>query len=273
MRESTAMTLRVSVMLICLVGIPLIALFGTSLPQMCVAMVERFTGSEGDAAGTQQEAEQAERNEYEAAPLYSGGMGATPLQGAAAPPPVQLTETAPAPNGFLPNPAATPGNQPDPCAAWPASTATIPAGYAATPTASPNSGIAQMTPVAPGPAYAGPPPTGLQPPRSVLPHIMPTAPPEMNRPSGMPPQPMMIPSAVPASGGAFTQIEQQLRARGAMYWRLESWGTEGRLYRFSCRMSDSATPQLARHVEATAESPLEAMQKVLADVESRQPGR
>jgi hypothetical protein len=59
-----------------------------------------------------------------------------------------------------------------------------------------------------------------------------------------------------------------LRDLGAASYRLEPWGDEGRLYRFSCKMPLAEDPGAVRHFEAAAADPLSAAAKVLGDVEA-----
>ena len=55
MQSSTAVTCRALVMLVCLIGIPLVALFGTALPDMAKSLLEgrwgRSLASERDSLG------------------------------------------------------------------------------------------------------------------------------------------------------------------------------------------------------------------------------
>jgi len=63
-------------------------------------------------------------------------------------------------------------------------------------------------------------------------------------------------------------MEQRLREMGATYYRLETWGQEGRRFRFQCRVAADPTTGWARHFEATDPQPIQAVSKVLASVES-----
>ena len=65
----------------------------------------------------------------------------------------------------------------------------------------------------------------------------------------------------------FTRIERRLRQLGATYYLLESWGTEGQLFRFHCRMAIGGWPHRNRYFEATDKDPLEAMEQVLQEVQ------
>jgi hypothetical protein len=71
----------------------------------------------------------------------------------------------------------------------------------------------------------------------------------------------------------FTAMERKLREYGAVYYLLETWGNEGELYRFHCRMSIANNPNYTRHFEATDRDALKAMSQVLARVEAWRAGR
>jgi hypothetical protein len=71
----------------------------------------------------------------------------------------------------------------------------------------------------------------------------------------------------------FTAMERKLREHGAVYYLLETWGTDGELYRFHCRMAIANNPNYTRHFEATDRDALKAMSQVLARVEAWRAGR
>lgn len=83
--------------------------------------------------------------------------------------------------------------------------------------------------------------------------------------------------ATPASTTAgleqFTQIQQRLRALGATHYALETWGTDGQLYRFQCRMAAGHTADYTRQFEATDTDALRTMLTVLEEVEAWKAGR
>ena len=66
----------------------------------------------------------------------------------------------------------------------------------------------------------------------------------------------------------FTYIQTRLRELGATYYLLESWGSDGQYFRFHCRMSVGGSQGYARHFEATESDALQAMARVLEEVES-----
>jgi hypothetical protein len=88
------------------------------------------------------------------------------------------------------------------------------------------------------------------------------------------------PGAVVQAGGAgwqqpedFASMERKLREYGAVYYLLETWGTNGELYRFHCRMSIANNSSYTRHFEATDHDALKAMSQVLSRVEAWRSGR
>lgn len=66
----------------------------------------------------------------------------------------------------------------------------------------------------------------------------------------------------------FSQIQQRFRELGAVYSLLETWGDQGQLYRFYCRMAIGGNPDYTRYFEATDREPLAAMSGVLQQVEN-----
>lgn len=72
---------------------------------------------------------------------------------------------------------------------------------------------------------------------------------------------------------AFTAIQLRLKQLGATYYLLETWGDDGQLYRFYCKMALHGNPDFSRYFEATDDEPLGAMRKVMAEVEAWSRGR
>jgi len=66
----------------------------------------------------------------------------------------------------------------------------------------------------------------------------------------------------------FTQLQRRLRELGATYYLLETWGVRGELYRFHTRIAVGGNANYTRHFEATEPDALRAMRKVLAEVEA-----
>ncbi len=81
------------------------------------------------------------------------------------------------------------------------------------------------------------------------------------------------PEVAAPTADLFTRIRQRLRQAGVTYCRLETWGNEGNLYRFHCRLSLPGDPSAVRHFEATDADAIEAMKRVLGQVEAWQAER
>ncbi len=75
-------------------------------------------------------------------------------------------------------------------------------------------------------------------------------------------------SAEPVADGPFERIERRLRELGATYYRLETWGSDGRSYRFYCQMGPATATSRPPTFEAIDHRSLGAMQRVLADIEA-----
>lgn len=64
------------------------------------------------------------------------------------------------------------------------------------------------------------------------------------------------------------QIEQRLQALGAVYTLLEMWGRDQRRYRFHCQVAFAGGANVTRSFEANGDLPVQAMERVLRDVEA-----
>jgi hypothetical protein len=80
-------------------------------------------------------------------------------------------------------------------------------------------------------------------------------------------------AADPQPQGELQRTEQRLRAMGAVYYSLESWGSGKEYYRFLCRMPIGGSLTAIRYFEATGPDPLKAMSQVLEDIETWRAGR
>jgi hypothetical protein len=65
-----------------------------------------------------------------------------------------------------------------------------------------------------------------------------------------------------------TYILDRLRELGAVYYLLETWGNDAQRFRFHCKMAVAGNPDYTRHFEAIDREAIQAMGKVLAEVES-----
>ncbi|MBX3414927.1 MAG: hypothetical protein KF708_19740 [Pirellulales bacterium] len=88
-----------------------------------------------------------------------------------------------------------------------------------------------------------------------------------------PPLPSPGPGNDAPQANPFRDMEQRLRALGATYYLLESWGTTGNLYRFHVKMALAGNPSYNRHFEATDADPMMAMRHVLSEVEAWRNGQ
>lgn len=70
----------------------------------------------------------------------------------------------------------------------------------------------------------------------------------------------------------FAGLERRLRELGAAYYRLETWGDNGELYRFHCEMAIAGNPAATQHFEATERDALQAMGRVVQQVEDWRTG-
>jgi hypothetical protein len=62
--------------------------------------------------------------------------------------------------------------------------------------------------------------------------------------------------------------ERRLRRLGATYYRLETWGGDGQLYRCSCNIAVSAGSRVTRHFEAIEAAPSQAIEAVIKQVDA-----
>jgi hypothetical protein len=226
---------RALVMMVCLIAIPLAALFGSSLPDAIKALKEGrwptlATAVQGPAAAKSSATlEEPPKFEPPAAPMAN--TAATTV-----PPPVGTVEQGPT---QVPSPMPTPTPLPTPLPSEP-------------------------------PALASScPPDGMQRPASaVVPtHYETTADP-VARPPRLSPAP-----AQPAESDPYTKIQNRLRQLGATYYLLESWGGQQQKYRFYCKMAVGGNPNYPQIFEANDTDPLRAMSQVLQQVESWSSGR
>jgi hypothetical protein len=123
-------------------------------------------------------------------------------------------------------------------------------------------------PSAMGPTYGRPihnhPDTHVQPASVSLtspePPIMPPAIASGPAGTGAPAQPPSNPRATTG------QLLAQLTGQGMTEHRLERWGSEGQLYRFSCQVAPADNPLYARHFEAVAADGESAVTRVASEV-------
>jgi hypothetical protein len=257
MQSSAAVVLRALVMLVCLVAIPLAALFGSALPKYVRTVMDgRWPGSLSADGGTPGEVPQ----------FQAVVPGVTPLAQAA-----QMMPDWPA-NGLREGPkSAHAVHEPS----LPTVTAAVyeaPLGPAMGRAGGGQSveGVASSYQSAPGPAASD-----LAPARNPSAWTPPAQPPHQAPPAAQP-APLRGPALPPGNPAAqapgapdqFSLIQDRLRKLGATYYLLESWGSQQDLYRFYCKMAIGGNPNYTCHFEATHSEPLRAMALVLQQVEA-----
>ena len=124
-------------------------------------------------------------------------------------------------------------------------------------------------PTAPGPGVQGVPPT----PVGSTAHAPPLARQPVGKPRAVPaPQRGTISASyetpAPVATDPLTEIQRRLRELGATHYALEFWGDREQLYRFSCEVAIGAGSNYNRHFEATDADRLQAMARVLQEVEA-----
>ena len=86
-----------------------------------------------------------------------------------------------------------------------------------------------------------------------------------------PPAGILSAAALPATGSASADPLQTLRDRltrlGAEDQQLAPWGSRGEWVRFQCSVPWGGSARYTRHFEAVAETPLAAVEQVVAEIE------
>jgi hypothetical protein len=257
MESSTVLAFRIFVMLSCLIIVPMAAIFGSAFPDVVKSvLVDRIVAwSTGKPADSSKSSPTAD------------GFSEVTVSGNA----------TPAPPGGGPWEAPRWGAAANESAAWQQAPAAGHNGVVAagSPTALQGGGNQSASFAAPNDSFRAPAAAGAHERAATedpqrLPPVVP-APPAVTDPSGQPTgQTVAGPADQP---DRFTAMERKLREYGAIYYLLETWGNEGELYRFHCRMAIANNPSYTRHFEATDRDALKAMAQVLARVESWRAGR
>jgi hypothetical protein len=252
--SSTVLAFRIFVMLSCLIIVPMAAIFGSAFPEVVKSvLVDRIVSwSTGKPFETTR------------ATIEGGFSEVKPASGA-------NTAQWEAPHWGLQAGAAEAWPQQGPTTGSP-TTGVIPAGAQGTPA----SGTQPAGFSAAVPRSSAPNPLE----RTAADHTAPG-----KQPVAYPANSLATPgdSAPAALGRAavqsleqpdrFTTMERKLREFGATYYLLETWGNEGDLYRFHCRMAVGNNSNNTRHFEATDRDALKAMAQVLERVEAWRAGR
>lgn len=249
MESSTVLAFRIFVMLSCLIIVPMAAIFGSAFPDVVkTVLVDRIVAwSTGK-------------------PLESGSTSAP--SGFSAVAPAQPT-SAPSGVGEAPRwgqSVATTGEVPaaQGSAIVPASAVNPAIGNSASGYATPADARGAM----PSPFAAD---RGAEASRAAMSDNRSGGSPSPFAVAGQPPRDNS--AAAPGQTDRFTAMERKLREYGATYYLLETWGNDGELYRFHCKMAIGNNPNYTRHFEATDRDALKAMAQVLEKVEWWREGR
>jgi hypothetical protein len=70
------------------------------------------------------------------------------------------------------------------------------------------------------------------------------------------------------AGDRVSELMARLQQLGAADTKLAPWGSDGSLYRFSCRAPLPSAPTMTKHFESVAAEPAAAVEQVLAKVEA-----
>ena len=257
MESSTVLAFRIFVMLSCLIIVPLAAIFGSAFPDVVKSvLVDRIVA-------------------------WSTGK---PVESRHASDPDGFREVTPQGAVVSANNSAPPWSAPSPDhAGWdgPATSRVAPAETAASGSAYDQNQSASLAAHTAAPA-AYPAAAGPQHPANDSPYhrnVSLSQPPEASpgpaAPSASPndAQSQQGPTASQDKPDRFSEMERKLREHGATYYLLETWGNDGQLFRFHCRMAVGDNPNYTRHFEATDRDALTAMSQVLERVEAWRAGR
>jgi hypothetical protein len=251
MESSSVLAFRIFVMLSCLVIVPLAAIFGSAFPDLVkTVLVDRIvawsTGRSPQASGPGGFVAVTP----EASNPSAAAQGEAPRWGQNAPAAAWHVEPAAQNQGVVPAAAVNPG------------TGNQPANFATA--ADPNRvgvygqerGLGESAPHA-----------AVQDGSIERPAV------NQSNPAHPSQDPRVEGSRGAAQPERFTAMERKLREFGATYYLLETWGNEGELYRFHCKMAIGNNPNYTRHFEATDRDALKAMAQVLEKVEMWREGR
>jgi hypothetical protein len=267
MESSTVLAFRIFVMLACLIVVPMAAIFGSAFPDVVKSvLVDRLVAwGTGKSPETTKPASDSGFGEITPG-SHSAQVGANNWE---------------APRWGAQSPAAINWQSPP---ANPARADVVPAGAAVVNPSMGNQSASFAAPtdpmrVAPG-AYPVGRGTSEPPYRKEAVENAPGAQ-QFNQPARPSATPQNEGAGMAASRGAqsleqperFTAMERKLREHGATYYLLETWGNEGELYRFHCKMAIGNNPNYTRHFEATDRDALRAMAQVLERVEAWRAGR
>ena len=259
MQSGPIVLVRATVMLACMIVVPLVAIFWKHWPEaidlardgqwaeladMGMKIVTQSGPQPSTAHPTSQEA-----------PSFAPAASATPTvmasDPAAAAPTSPLAATASAPPQMLPTMAES-------------TLAAAPVMAPPSPVVAPVGYTAPVNPAAPAALAGSPIPEPVEKAAPVAENLAQASPLPSPGPGNDLPGPQQNP---------FRDMEQRLRMLGATYYLLESWGNAGNLYRFHVKMALAGNPSYNRHFEATDADPITAMRHVLSEVEAWRNGQ
>jgi hypothetical protein len=232
MQSSPLMAFRATVMIVCLVTVPLVAVMGTALPRLL---------------------RRSERRQVPHAEEYQGPLRTDPIHGVTT---NQLPHVPARRDEGYQGPLRT---YKDPIHG--VTTNADEQGAAARPAGGPGVSITAVRPLLPQAsgqfwsAGARPDPPPRQGPDTTL-------------------QATVYSQPAPRGAGRLARVpaemvrgQERLRELGAVEYRLETWGEQGELFRFQCRMPAGDGSPAQRHFEATDRDPSLAVISVVREVE------
>jgi len=270
-------------MLACLIVVPLAAIFGSAFPEVVKSLVDRCIGGDSsksdsgsgglsslfDRNSTATPSPPAAAATAEMAPRWQGSPAAPPAAGPAWG--SGNTSAAGIPSSGMPPIAGMTGSSPD---RIPGNTASF-AGAVGPPNgqwpdnqvrqAAATDAIGGRSPAAADTGFAAPDASRQ------MPSAMPPA--NMAASPGLSPADTQSTSPSTASPERFVTLERKLRKYGATYYLLETWGNDGELYRFHCKIAVGNNPNFTQRFEATDRDAMRAMAQVVEQVESARAGR
>jgi hypothetical protein len=253
-QSSAVVLLRACVMLLCLIMIPIAALFGTAIPNVVKALQSGRLPTLAELRGPAAPVNPTPFSPFQSTPLPGGSLQAGPTGNPALPISRQGgTDTAgTAPSGAGDNVAPL----------WTGPTG-YPAGNGADnavtrqpgPTAMANSVVVPVNYTAPMDnhvaAMVAPIRNGAETAR--------LAPPDRSAATA--------PLTIPNGTDPFTYVQNRLQELGATYFLLESWGDRKREYRFYCKMAVGGNADYTKAFFWVDGDPQRAMMHVLQEVE------
>ena len=263
MESSTILAFRIFVMLACLIIVPMAAIFGSAFPDVVKSVLVDRVVAWSTGKPVESTRDNADPNGFREVSLGSTAVTARDGGGNS-----QAARWG-TQNSDVASGQATPGHvAPDP-AAVPLSGADATGGF--------NQSASFSAPA--DSATANPPAAHLQPMPESPYHPATNNQPGAKGPAGPSANSSPYEPRSAAAAGAleqpdrFTVMERKLRAYGATYYLLETWGDGGQSYRFHCRMAVGNDPDYTRHFEATDRDALRAMSDVLKRIEAWRGGR